>query len=418
MAFGIETTTQGNSPGGGATSLTFAYNSTASNLLVVQVGAGGSAGPRTVSGVTYNGVVMTDKGNADDTNFCRVTFFVLDITGVTGSHNVVITMGGTALIGGGATGFTGADTTNFGTLATGHANDNSPTITVVSTTGSIVLAAVSSDANAIILEGGAGVQQWKALAIGADCCFGGESYAGSASVVASYTATPPDTGWAMAGLGINPAGGAAIPIIGKQSGHIFQVLIDLNEIASSIVGKPRGGGPAPTPPSYKPQIRTTTPFYDDFDYYGTVTQTIGAGPGILPKLTAPNRFINNPFYFEPEFNTNNSITIPSKGGAAPPVKSVYNHIFYNPLFIDTQFDFSSSVIQTGNKKGAMVGFPRRVIKNPSDIAIQLQNELNYWDRYFVGRNLKPAQGGSSPQPGTGALLLGGFIGVHVGVGRL
>lgn len=207
MAFGIETTGQNNSPGGGATSLTVSYTATAATLMLGQVGAGASAiGDRTVSTMAYNTVAMTIKGSADDTNFVRATIAVLDITGVTGAHNLVIGMGGTALIGGGATGFTVADVASFGVVATNHAADASGTVTATSATGEILVAVIATDADTSIAEGGGGTQLWKTNAIGADCCFGGEWYPGASSVTATYTLTG-GTGWAMVAMSIKPAGG-------------------------------------------------------------------------------------------------------------------------------------------------------------------------------------------------------------------
>jgi hypothetical protein len=215
MAFGIESSSSG-TPAILATSITWSHTVTAANLLVIEGGAGDATlAKRQATAATYNAVSATLKGVADDANFEAMGLLVLG-SPATGAHNVVVTYGVSAAdsVSAGVTGFTDADTASFGTVATAHANNSSPSVTVSSATGEIVIAAVASDANATITEGG--TLQWEQQAVHGDSCFGAQSYSGAASVTATWTASSPDTGWAAIGMSIKPSGGGAAVSVAQR----------------------------------------------------------------------------------------------------------------------------------------------------------------------------------------------------------
>lgn len=86
-----------------STSLTYSFTNTAGTLLVVGV----AQSDRTISGVTYNGVAMTQSLSVLSTNGkARSSIYYL-LNPATGAHNVVVSLGGGASIVSGAISFTG-----------------------------------------------------------------------------------------------------------------------------------------------------------------------------------------------------------------------------------------------------------------------------------------------------------------------
>lgn len=96
MALAIDTSTATGSTG--ASSQTFSYTCTGSNLILI-VGVCSfdtTLGNRSVSSVTYNSVALTPLTAQDLSSVSgRVQLFYL-IGPATGAHNIIVTMGGTA----------------------------------------------------------------------------------------------------------------------------------------------------------------------------------------------------------------------------------------------------------------------------------------------------------------------------------
>lgn len=210
MAFAVETSSSTSNTF--VSSLTFSHTVTAANLLVLVAGAGdGTAGNRVLSSATYAAAAMSDIPGGtsfrDDSNFLRVSA-KYKATPATGANNVVVTYAGScACVAAGVTGFTDADgTTPFGTVvvASSTANANA-SVTVTIGTGEIGIAGVSSDANATITENR--TLAWEQQAIGADCCFGGQTTTTTGSVAMSWTGSTPDNGWAAMGFAVKPTSG-------------------------------------------------------------------------------------------------------------------------------------------------------------------------------------------------------------------
>src|SRR5689334_27564 len=130
------------------TSVTWSHTGTGSNTaLVVFVGVGensGADGTKTISGVTYNGVSMTQIGTPKHTN--NDTFGYLACYGLvnpaTGAHNVVVSFNSapsTAECG--SLSFTGADqTTPFATPVTAVGDSATATAAVASNTSGNIIA--------------------------------------------------------------------------------------------------------------------------------------------------------------------------------------------------------------------------------------------------------------------------------------
>lgn len=212
MALSIESSSSG-TPAVTGTSVTFSFTVTAAALLGVKAGSGHpTLAARSVSSATYNAVGMTSKGASDDANFLRMETLLLDVTGVTGAHNVVVNWASASstIMSPGATAFVGADVASFGTYASNHANDSSPTVTGSSATGELFFAGVASDSNTSIAEGG--TLAWEREAIGGDVCCGAQTYPGAPSVTATWSEGVgfTDTGWAADGISIKPAGGGSV----------------------------------------------------------------------------------------------------------------------------------------------------------------------------------------------------------------
>jgi len=118
----------------GSSSLTFSHTVSGSNrILVVQAAGGG----QTVTGVTYNGVAMTQATfNGVSPIYFLYTFYL--IAPATGSNNVVIT--GSAVLwslalSGGAISITGGhQTAPLGATNTGQGLSSAPSISITTTT--------------------------------------------------------------------------------------------------------------------------------------------------------------------------------------------------------------------------------------------------------------------------------------------
>lgn len=105
MAIALDTSTAVSVTGSG-TSLTYAHTASGTNRILF-VPCASINGSHTITGVTYNGVAMTEIGHAaTQGNF--FTYLWCLIAPDTGTNNVVITAGGTNKIAGGAVSYTGA----------------------------------------------------------------------------------------------------------------------------------------------------------------------------------------------------------------------------------------------------------------------------------------------------------------------
>lgn len=133
MAIAFDSATNGSSTGSG-TSLTFAFNNVAGDLVVVS-GRGSTVSDKW-TGVTYNGVAMTRLYGAQLQPGDRWFYTYYLLSPATGSNNVVISSSSADFIDGCAASYSGTKQTGFpdaqiqNNQATGTPNNNTLTTTV------------------------------------------------------------------------------------------------------------------------------------------------------------------------------------------------------------------------------------------------------------------------------------------------
>lgn len=149
MAVSVSNTSSGTQASGA--SLTFAHNSD-TDFLVVCVGA--NVGSYSITGVTYNGVAMTQAVAVNDGVRGAAIYYL--ISPASGSHNVVVTMGTSGQIGASAASLSGVH--NSSPLgSTGSTTTNSADITLSSiNSGSMVLDALGANYSSGSPSAGAG----------------------------------------------------------------------------------------------------------------------------------------------------------------------------------------------------------------------------------------------------------------------
>lgn len=135
----VGTPTSGTS--GGASSISFAFDATGCDLIVVGVGV--TDGSVTIDAATFNAVSMTavDAGQSTGSGQARARMFAL-ASPASGSHNVVVTLSAGEQGGAGCVGFSGSNTTTpvragSNTGSTGPAG--APSCSVTSQAGDIVI---------------------------------------------------------------------------------------------------------------------------------------------------------------------------------------------------------------------------------------------------------------------------------------
>ena len=102
----FDATTNG---GTGTTSLTFAHTCTGSNLILFVAADGNiTAGGDVLTGITYNGVAMTQVTGSPIAKAGRYFYLFFLVAPATGAHNVVISNPGSDFTAGAASSFTGA----------------------------------------------------------------------------------------------------------------------------------------------------------------------------------------------------------------------------------------------------------------------------------------------------------------------
>ena len=137
----VDTTSSAATASGGASSLTFSHtvNSGSDSILIVEVADshGGAGDP--VASVTYGGQSLTLLGSATLPNAESADIWYL-LAPTVGTANVVVTLTGSCHFVAGATDYFGVNqTTPFGTLVTATGNSSTPSVTVASAAGQLVI---------------------------------------------------------------------------------------------------------------------------------------------------------------------------------------------------------------------------------------------------------------------------------------
>lgn len=166
-----------------ASSLTFSHTCTGSDrYLTVGVNI---LGVGTVTGITYNGVAMTQLVVIQNTPDCKVEIWGLAAP-ATGANNVVVTLSGLEAVGSGAISFTGVDQSSSTSSPQTNSADSatSSSVTVTSATGDMVVDIVGTSSMSPTVGAGQTQRYTTSPAAG----FGnGSTEAGAASVVMSWT---------------------------------------------------------------------------------------------------------------------------------------------------------------------------------------------------------------------------------------
>lgn len=194
-------------PGNGATSTTLAHTVTGSNTyLVCNVAIrDGTHLNGMVSGVTYNGVAMTQLGVDNYSAFSMELWGLVAPT--TGTNNVVATYSassGAKNVVLGCQSFTGVNqSTPAGTVVAGHYTGSYiPSLTLVSAIGGMTVdGTITQKLHALTVTGSGQTASYSLD--GTATIHGTASYStGAASVTMSWTTTNPD-GWAAVGVPLN-----------------------------------------------------------------------------------------------------------------------------------------------------------------------------------------------------------------------
>ena len=193
MAFSVDSTSHATAILNNAGS-TQSWNHTcgaAANKLVVTVGVGyGTLGTRTVSGVTYNGVALTNIASQDDGGFCRGEIWRLNDPPTGSAYSIVVTYGGTGPdSAAGAISFNGAAAAE-GTPAGATNHTANPSITVAdSASGDIVVAVYASDIGPLGTSTESDTLIWEDEDVDGDCDYATQrKTATGANTVLGWTA--------------------------------------------------------------------------------------------------------------------------------------------------------------------------------------------------------------------------------------
>lgn len=190
--------------GSGVSSLTCAHTVSGINrLLVVWVSYFDSAD--TPTGATYNGVAMTaiPSSTAANGNYKIAGFYL--IAPATGTNNVVISFSGTMSdMGAGSVSFTDAhQTTPLGTAVTATGTSTTPSVTVSSAAGEIVVDGLAIIHGSTLTVGGSQTQRWNAIASGGFIKYAGSTQNGASSTTNTWTNGNSQT-WAQGAVPVKP----------------------------------------------------------------------------------------------------------------------------------------------------------------------------------------------------------------------
>ncbi len=202
--------------GAGAHNITFAHTTTATAnrllLVGVDMNISGQTGT-TVSGVTYNGIAMTQVGAHNDAGPSRRVEMWSLLAPANGTFNIVVTVtlpaAGTVGVAAGATTFTGVDqTVPLGTFVSANgAGIAYSQLDAPSVVNGMVLDTVAVGGNRTVTVPAWQAQQWNQNTGGGgtDVTGTGSTRAGAPSLPFSETFTGGNSNWSMGAVSINPS---------------------------------------------------------------------------------------------------------------------------------------------------------------------------------------------------------------------
>lgn len=202
-------TTSSVAPVGKVSSLSWNHTVGSGSNRILVVGVSLRKKDRPVTGITYGGIggfVFAGAAERSDADH-RVEIWY-KVAPAVGTALIAITLTGDVEVVGGAASFTGVhQTVPAGTFAGAFGGDATPTVTVSSATGEVVIDVLSINGNAGAVTVGAGqTQRWSGLTgTGDGNEFGaGSTEPGAASVTMSWSATTARK-WAIGAIALKPA---------------------------------------------------------------------------------------------------------------------------------------------------------------------------------------------------------------------
>lgn len=167
----------------------------------------------TISSASYNGVSMTAVTNGAAVTgsgyLCFITTFYL-VAPATGSNTVSVTPSG-GLFDFGACAISLSDvhqTVPLGTAANATGYDTTPTVTVSSATGELVVDGLVIMNSGTLTVGAGQTQHWNAPTANAFIRYAGSTESGAASTTMSWSNSSSQT-WAIVAVPIKPTGGGS-----------------------------------------------------------------------------------------------------------------------------------------------------------------------------------------------------------------
>lgn len=159
----------------------------------------------TLSGSTYNGVALTAIPSGSAANGQYHIDGLHLIAPATGTNNLVATFsGGVFDVGMGSVSFTGADqTTPLGTAVTATGTSTTPSVTVSSAAGEIVIDGLVITHGSTLTVGGSQTQRWNAIASGGFIKYAGSTQNGASSTTNTWTSGNSQT-WAQGAVPVKP----------------------------------------------------------------------------------------------------------------------------------------------------------------------------------------------------------------------
>jgi hypothetical protein len=193
-------------------SFTFSHTCTGSNLILTVGVAINAAASATVNAVTYNGVALTKVDSIANSISSDLWYLVGPATG---AHSIVVALSASgAMTVCNAASYTGvSQSTPLGTKVTASGNSNTPSVTVTSATGQLVVDSVaqnSANGTATLTAGSGQTQRGNDRQFSAFGVIGAMSEeAGAASVVMDWSGSNSTT-WATIGVPLKPVTGASV----------------------------------------------------------------------------------------------------------------------------------------------------------------------------------------------------------------
>lgn len=212
------------------TSLSGTHICTGSNLYLLVFVAMRVFTTEDVSGITYNGVSMADLGTATNGS-TRGRCFGL-VAPASGSHTVAVSYSGTttasvvgciSCTGVDQTGSASSSTVRGGAATTATGTSSTPTQTVTSATGDLVIDGIAVSSLVTISSQGSGqTLDWNDSDAGANIRRGAGSHeAGASSVVMDWTLSGSGA-WASVAASLRPAaGGGGFTPVDRRTLHAF-----------------------------------------------------------------------------------------------------------------------------------------------------------------------------------------------------